>query len=255
MVLSEMFFVGTRDFAGQIPEAELVPTRDAACDGRYANDVGLSRIVRARGSVEREPPAHRASAGIVEPRKRRWYTGTMTTKWSCLQHLSDRELLDEVATLAAREREATADLIASLIEVDARRLYLGESCSSLFTFCTAVLHLSEHAAYNRIEAARAGRRFPTVLGQLADGSVTLTEVRLLAPHLTDDNHRALLESARHKSKRDIEHIVAALRHSHRSRQPSASCPSRQRPLRRCRTHPRRLPSPRRSFTIRRRGRP
>jgi hypothetical protein len=135
----------------------------------------------------------------------------MKKEWSCLQHLSDRELLDEVAILAAREREATADLIASLMEVDSRRLYLGEGCSSLFTFCTQVLHLSEHAAYNRIEAARASRRCPIVLDLLADGSVTLTAVRLLAPHLTGENHRALLESARHKSKRDIEHIVAALR--------------------------------------------
>src|SRR5262245_16340290 len=135
----------------------------------------------------------------------------MQKKWSCLQLLSDRELLDEVATLAARERNATTDLVASLMEVDSRRLYLGQGCSSMFTFCTELLHLSEHAAYNRIEAARASRRFPVVLDLLADGSATLTTVRLLAPHLTDENHQTLLDSARHKSKRDVEQIVAALR--------------------------------------------
>ena len=47
--------------------------------------------------------------------------------------------------LAAEERKATAQLIAALAELDARRLYLGEGCSSLFTYCTTVLHLSEHA--------------------------------------------------------------------------------------------------------------
>ena len=58
------------------------------------------------------------------------------------------------------------------MEVDARRLYLRECCASLFTYCTQVLHLAEGAAYNRIEAARAARRFPPVLEAIADGSIT-----------------------------------------------------------------------------------
>ena len=49
------------------------------------------------------------------------------------------------------------------MELDARRLYLGEGYSSLFTYCTQALHLAEGAAYNRIETARAARRFPMVL--------------------------------------------------------------------------------------------
>lgn len=125
--------------------------------------------------------------------------------------LSDSELLAELKVAVQTEREATARLIALLAHLDARRLYLGEGCSSLFTYCTQVLHLSEHAAYGRIEAARAARRFPIVLDLLADGSLTLTTVALLAPHLTDANHRKILEDARHMSKRDVEHIVARLR--------------------------------------------
>jgi hypothetical protein len=63
----------------------------------------------------------------------------MTTNAAPLAVLSDRDLLAEVKTLAGRERRATAQLIASLAELDARRLYLGEGCSSLFTYCTRVL--------------------------------------------------------------------------------------------------------------------
>src|SRR5687768_2619522 len=125
-------------------------------------------------------------------------------------HLSDNQLLAEVKRLAATERRATAALIRSLMELDARRLYLGEGCSSLFTYCTQVLHLAEGAAYNRIEAARAARRFPPIIEALEDGSLTLTAVRLLAPHLTLENHRDVLASARHKSKADIERIIASL---------------------------------------------
>ncbi len=124
--------------------------------------------------------------------------------------LSDRDLLAEVSRLAATERGATARLVASLAEVDARRLYLSEGCSSLFTYCTQVLHLSEHAAYNRIEAARAARKWPVVLEMLAEGSVTLTTVLLVAPLLAPDNFRQVLDAARHKSKREVEQIVAVL---------------------------------------------
>jgi hypothetical protein len=52
---------------------------------------------------------------------------------------SDRDLLATLAALAADERQATARFIGALAEVDARRLYLGEGCSSMFTYCTQVL--------------------------------------------------------------------------------------------------------------------
>jgi hypothetical protein len=94
--------------------------------------------------------------------------------------------------------------------MDARRLYLGQGCSSMFTYCTQVLHLAEHAAYNRIEAARAARRFPLIRTLLADGCVHLSAVRLLAPHLTEANHLDVLREAAHKSKREVEQIVARL---------------------------------------------
>jgi hypothetical protein len=102
-------------------------------------------------------------------------------------------------------------VIALLAEVDSRRLYLGQGYSSLFTYCTQALHLSEHAAYGRIEAARTARRFPTILVMLAEGAVTLTTITLLGPHLTDENHHSLLESARSRSRREVEHLVATLR--------------------------------------------
>src|SRR5688572_11087719 len=102
---------------------------------------------------------------------------------SDLSQLSDAQLLANARRLANAERYATADLIVALAELDARRLYLGEGCSSLFTYCTQVLHLSEHAAYGRIEAARAARRFPIILDLFSNGSINLTTVGLLRPHL------------------------------------------------------------------------
>jgi 5-methylcytosine-specific restriction endonuclease McrA len=127
-----------------------------------------------------------------------------------IAQLSDRDLLNAVARAAANERHATVELLRLLAELDTRRLYLGEGCSSLFSYCTQVLHLSEHAAYHRIEAARAARDFPVVLELVANGALTLTNLALLRPHLTADNHRELLADARHKTKRDVEHQIAGL---------------------------------------------
>ncbi len=125
--------------------------------------------------------------------------------------LGDADLLARAQALAADERRATADLVACLAEVDARRLYLGAGCSSLFTWCTQVLHLSESAAYARIEAARAVRRYPPILEKLHDGRLTLSTVCLLARVLTAENQAELLTAAAHKSKREVERLVARVR--------------------------------------------
>jgi hypothetical protein len=95
--------------------------------------------------------------------------------------------------------------------MDVRRLYLQQGYSSLFTYCTSRLHLSEHAAYGRIEAARISRKFPAILDRLADGSITLTTVCLLSNHLTLTNHEQVLIAASYKTRREVEQLVATLR--------------------------------------------
>ena len=125
-----------------------------------------------------------------------------------LDRLDDHALTVELARLAGCEREATAGLVAHLAEFDARRLYEGEGFPSVFKYCTVILRLSEDSAYNRIQAARAARRFPAILEQLAAGGLSVTTVRLLAPHLTAENHERLLTAADGKGKREVEHLLA-----------------------------------------------
>src|SRR5258706_3012328 len=125
--------------------------------------------------------------------------------------LSDQDLLARLETLAGKEREASVELIAHLAALDSRpALFLGQGYGSLFSYCTQALRLSEDAACNRIEAARACRRFPLILELLASGSLTLTSVRLLAKHLTEENHQSVLAKARDRSRREIEVLIAEL---------------------------------------------
>ena len=124
--------------------------------------------------------------------------------------LSNDQLIAELNRFATSEKHATAQIVAHLAELDARELYAGLGFSSCFTYACEVLRLSEHEAYNRIEAARLARRFPVVLDLFGDGRVNLTTLRLLAPHLTHDNHLALLGDATHKRKREVEELVAGI---------------------------------------------
>lgn len=125
-------------------------------------------------------------------------------------HLSDAALTREGERLIRDERHAIASLVSWLTEYDKRRLYLAEGFSSLFTYCREVLHLGEGAAYRRIEAARAARRFPLILDMLDAGELSLTAIGLLAQHLTDANHQAVLRQAAQKSTREVERLVAEL---------------------------------------------
>ena len=124
-----------------------------------------------------------------------------------LAPLDDQALLAELPRLARAERSATVALVARLAELDARRLYLAAGFSSLFAYCTSVLKLSEGEAYNRIEAARAVRRTPELLDRLSDGSLSLTTLRMVAPHLSDDD--ALLDAAAGKSRRQVQELIVA----------------------------------------------
>jgi hypothetical protein len=126
------------------------------------------------------------------------------------RQLADDELLARITSLAAQERGVTVELIAHLAELETRRLHLAAGYPSMFAYCRRVLRLSESSAYKRIQAARTARGFPVLLDLLAEGTLNLTTVLLLAPHLTAANHVALLESARGLSKREVEQIVARL---------------------------------------------
>ena len=137
--------------------------------------------------------------------------------------LSDIKLLRGLDDLVAKSRQNEADLLAYLAEVDRRELYLEQGCSSMFGYCTEVLHFSEATAFRRIAVARAARTHPLLLERIREGALHVAGAKLLAPTLTPENHAELLDLARHKSKRAIERILA-------DRAPKPDVPARIRQL-------------------------
>ncbi len=72
---------------------------------------------------------------------------------SSLEGLGGSELLAATHALIRHGRAVEADRLRHLGEVDVRRLYLEEACTSMFVYCVRVLHFSEAAAYKRLPLA------------------------------------------------------------------------------------------------------
>jgi 5-methylcytosine-specific restriction endonuclease McrA len=127
-----------------------------------------------------------------------------------LHSIPDDELLRRLHELAAQSRRVEADLVAHIGEVDERKLYARSAFPSMFVYCMQALHLSEAEAYRRITVARAARKHAVLLAMLRDGRIHVSGLVLLVPVLTPENRDAVLERATHKSKRQIEQLVAEL---------------------------------------------
>jgi len=123
--------------------------------------------------------------------------------------ISDDELLRGLSKLLQESRRVESDLVAHIGEVEHRRLFV-RYASSMFTYVTEALNLSEHEAYLRIGVARAARKHPMVLEMLRDGRLHLSGIARLAPLLTEANREMVLARAEGKSKREIEELVAEL---------------------------------------------
>ena len=126
----------------------------------------------------------------------------------CLTSKSDADLVRELGGLAQDAARLMAMLLAYLAELDTRRGYLGLGFSSLFAFATTRLGFSEDEACKRTQACRAARAYPVLFEMVAEGRIHLTAINLLAPHLTPDNHVALLTQACGKKKTEVELLVA-----------------------------------------------
>ncbi len=81
---------------------------------------------------------------------------------SNLNQVSDDDLLRRLSELTQTSRRVEADVVAHIGEVDARKLYAREACSSMFDYCRQVLHAE---APGTAAAGATGARAPTPSGR------------------------------------------------------------------------------------------
>lgn len=109
---------------------------------------------------------------------------------------------------AERDRTDTAEFLALIAEFDASRLYVPEGYSSMHAFCVGELRMCEDSAYKRIQAGRAGWKYPQLFAALSAGKLHLSAIFLLSPHLTPENVDELVAASTHQSKRAIRDLIA-----------------------------------------------
>jgi 5-methylcytosine-specific restriction endonuclease McrA len=125
-----------------------------------------------------------------------------------VSRLSNDALIAELRTSVADDCARAAREVELIAEIQRRRLYAAAGYHSMYAYCIGEMRLSEDAAYKRLQVARRARTCPGILVALAEGRVHLSGLTLLATHLKPGNVDELLAAATHKSKREIERIVA-----------------------------------------------
>src|SRR4051812_11534537 len=100
-----------------------------------------------------------------------------------VRRLTDDELLARLERFVEDERERLSDFLAWLGEVDRRNVPVERGYSSTFDYCVRRLKLSEDESYRRIHAARATVARPELLSAMQEGSLSLSAVSKIAPHV------------------------------------------------------------------------
>jgi len=126
-----------------------------------------------------------------------------------LSSLSNQALDERLAVSIANHRVSAVELLQLLAESDRRKRFAELGYSSTFEYCVRAFNMSEGAAYKKIRAARAARRFPVILEMLADGRLNLSVVVVLASKLTEHLAAELVDAAVGKTRTEVEVLIAA----------------------------------------------
>ncbi len=126
-----------------------------------------------------------------------------------LKALADDALLAGLANIVREHRRVTAEMLAYLLELDERKLFLDLGFASLFEYCVQALGLCESTAGRHIAAARACRFHADALGMVARGELQASALSLMNKHLTSENAAEVFELGKQKSVRKVEELLAA----------------------------------------------
>ena len=124
-----------------------------------------------------------------------------------LSGISDEELADKLKNLRQNEREAIAEIVLHLSEMDRRGIYRDMGYPSLFVYCTNALGYSGGAAHRRVQAARCIRDNPAVYEKLKSGVLNLCTVSEVSKVKEHEMRDELLLASEGKSKEEVKELV------------------------------------------------
>lgn len=136
--------------------------------------------------------------------------GMQSTHSRPIQQETSSALTARLYELRKQERALLVEFLATLAEVDRRRLFLELGFPSLFAFLTDHLGFTKSAAFRRTTAARILARFPAIAPYLADGRLCLTTLVELRDVLATERLIEILDRAAGRTEEQVRELVAAL---------------------------------------------
>ena len=124
----------------------------------------------------------------------------MAEKW-------ERKAIDDKAVRDAGDvKRSETNLIESLQLVDRYRVYEDFDLTSLFSYCTERLGLSEDRACTYIQVARKAVEFPALKQALQQNEFSLSHAKKLTKVITAETESLWLERATTLSTRELENL-------------------------------------------------
>ncbi|PCI31580.1 MAG: hypothetical protein COB53_13030 [Elusimicrobia bacterium] len=107
-------------------------------------------------------------------------------------------------------RRETERLLVVLGEIEDRALAVKDGYPSLYSYLTGTLGFSEVEAVIHLKAARAGRHYPALRRLLRRGTLSLSTLAAIGPHLCRDNWKTLTKMTAGMPIADVRRILASL---------------------------------------------
>lgn len=113
--------------------------------------------------------------------------------------------------VARRYREAEAEMLAVLQEVDRENAFLLMGHASLFKYSEHALQLAPAHAYDFINVARKAEEVPSLLEAVRQCRLTVAKARRICPVINRENAEDWIAKAEKLTHRELEHEVAKVR--------------------------------------------
>ena len=145
-----------------------------------------------------------------------------------LKNMSDTTLLRITKNLVQEEREILSQVLWHLREVDKRKLYSDQKCSSLFDYCVKVLKYSESQASRRVNACRLLKEVPEIMPMIESGELNLTQLNQASSLFKDEEikqpeeKKKILDEIAGDTTRGSERILDGKRKNERPRRVNLS---------------------------------
>jgi hypothetical protein len=120
------------------------------------------------------------------------------------------ELHSKALVAAKNFKEAERTLQEVLREIDYHKVYYDLGYRSLQAYAISALGLTPDVAYNHCTVAQKARDLPEIRKAIAEGAVSVTAVRYMAPVLTKENQKEMVSLASTLTQSELRREVAKL---------------------------------------------